>query len=581
MAQERFEKLNFSLLGESEGVRDWQGLQVLATFDNDNQQANITTSELSFVDAMGKAIIEYIDGGLTGATNGIFEAPEFKMSIDRPNTEIFDGMLDLANDITINRDMNEVKCKLKLKNGLNQFAEVSQAITVGLLEEKGLIGRADYVNIPYIKVTDFEFFTAAIMTVSLLQMEQTFEDAIAKASESLAEAIALLSASLVPNPAITFTWAFLKAAIAIAWALIVVILIIRAATELIELLVHLKRYHKGIKFVTLIEKGVELAGYTFSSSIPEFENLYILPKKTQKGKLIPSRNDDGLPKSGGALYTLEKLIGLAKDLFKANVKIEGETLYLEPLKNVAFWERETTYNMPDVYTPIEKYNTDELIATKTISFATDPNDLFTLENFQGTNYEIRIRPNSINDDQRVLMKGLTQLEFPVALGSVKERYSIADTIAKQFAAVADKVAGYFGRNTNFSQEIESRISILKMSNDLVDVPKLLRLKSDYSMIRQYRAQWSAKYLYEQYHYWDSFVLNKENKQVQVFEKIKMPATLEDFLNVIGNNVGRMADGRTAKFESILYNFGAGYWEATFRVPKIYTENLNETYTEPE
>ncbi len=122
MAQERFEKLNFSLLGESEGVRDWQGLQVLATFDNDNQQANITTSELSFVDGMGKAIIDYIDGGLTGATNGIFEAPEFKMSIDRPNTEIFDGMLDLANDITINRDMNEVKCKLKLKNGLNQFA---------------------------------------------------------------------------------------------------------------------------------------------------------------------------------------------------------------------------------------------------------------------------------------------------------------------------------------------------------------------------------------------------------------------------------------------------------------------------
>ena len=52
-----FDNVNFSVLGETDGVRDWQGLQILATFDNNNNQANISTSELSFVGEMGKAII--------------------------------------------------------------------------------------------------------------------------------------------------------------------------------------------------------------------------------------------------------------------------------------------------------------------------------------------------------------------------------------------------------------------------------------------------------------------------------------------------------------------------------------------
>ena len=52
MAQ--FDNVKFELLGESEGVRDWQGLQIIATFDNDNNQPNITTSELTFSLDMGK-----------------------------------------------------------------------------------------------------------------------------------------------------------------------------------------------------------------------------------------------------------------------------------------------------------------------------------------------------------------------------------------------------------------------------------------------------------------------------------------------------------------------------------------------
>jgi len=131
MAQ--FDNVKFKLLGESEGVRDWQGLQIIATFDNDNNQPNITTSELTFSLDMGKKLIEHIDNGAVGIGNGIFEGVDFEMKLNTPSTDVFKGIVDLANDIEVNKEKQEVKAKLLKLDGLNTFANVSEAITMGLL----------------------------------------------------------------------------------------------------------------------------------------------------------------------------------------------------------------------------------------------------------------------------------------------------------------------------------------------------------------------------------------------------------------------------------------------------------------
>jgi hypothetical protein len=60
----------------------------------------------------------------------------------------------------------------------------------------------------------------------------------------------------------------------------------------------------------------------------------------------------------------------------------------------------------------------------------------------------------------------------------------------------------------------------------------------------------------------------------------MNASFEDFLKIINNNIATDEDGNRVVFDSILYNFGGGYWEADYRIQYQYTTNLKETYTEP-
>ena len=94
-------------------------------------------------------------------------------------------------------------------------------------------------------------------------------------------------------------------------------------------------------------------------------------------------------------------------------------------------------------------------------------------------------------------------------------------------------------------------------------------------------------MYEKYHYVNSFVEEVANKydqdhlnQYKVYQKIKMNASFEDFLKIINNNIATDEDGNRVVFDSILYNFGGGYWEADYRIQYEYTTNLKETYTEP-
>jgi hypothetical protein len=221
-----------------------------------------------------------------------------------------------------------------------------------------------------------------------------------------------------------------------------------------------------------------------------------------------------------------------------------------------------------------------MVSTKVLSFATDENDLFTLENYKGTTYEIKTLPKTVTDSRRVLLKGVEQLEFPVALGTRKTKLNVGETVFLQFAKFADKLTNTFGGRGNYAAKVKGKINLLKMSSDLVSVPKLMRLNNSLNLAADYRSTWNAKYLYDNYHSFDSFVLHNNRKQYEIFEKIRMEASFQDFLDVIGNNIGTMADGRKVEFSSILYNFGGGYWEADFRAHKVYAKNLKEIYNEP-
>jgi hypothetical protein len=169
---------------------------------------------------------------------------------------------------------------------------------------------------------------------------------------------------------------------------------------------------------------------------------------------------------------------------------------------------------------------------------------------------------------------------------LKHYLSILERTFAFFAEVADQLSVIFKSNNDFygTVQAESKDRLLRMSTDLVNIPKVLRLTPELKLSNKYRDNWSAKYLYEKYHYVNSFVKENVNpiqyNQYKVYQKIKMNASFEDFLKIINNNIATDEDGNKVVFDSILYNFGGGYWEADYRIQYQYSTNLRETYTEP-
>ena len=584
MAQ--FDNVKFELLGESEGVRDWQGLQIIATFDNDNNQPNITTSELTFSLDMGKKLIEYIDNGAVGIGNGIFEGVDFEMKLNTPSTDVFKGIVDLANDIEVNKEKQEVKAKLLKLDGLNTFANVSEAITMGLLESEGKFSASDYVDIPYIKETQFDYFGTAILAISIFQIKQQLQQIIKEAfdltADTTGEATGSLSTGLVGAG-----WIFtLKGVTKLAYFAAMSFVLINMIKELFDTLFPIVKYHRGIKLKRILEVGCDFAGYEFipSSMIPELDELYILPRKTEAGRINIPNSETGLPVSGGPLYTLGKCVGLVKDLFNAKVKITDDNkVHIEPLKNKGFWELDSAYEMSPIKVDIDKYNTNELVGTKVISFTIDNDNYWDLDNYKGTSYEIKTLPSAYNDFRKVLIKGVSELTFPVALGTRKTEESLLERSFRTFANIADSLSVIFKTNNDFTGKVDRKAGMLRMSTDLVNIPKALRLTPTLKLEKNHRDTWSAKYLYEEYHYVNSFVediADDQYNQYKVYQKIKMNASFEDFLKIINNNIATDEDGNRVVFDSILYNFGGGYWEADYRIQYQYTTNLKETYTEP-
>jgi len=61
-------------------VKDWGSIEVLATWNENGGEANISMEEFTFVNENAQTIWEYIADGMTGGL-GIFEGIPFKINI--------------------------------------------------------------------------------------------------------------------------------------------------------------------------------------------------------------------------------------------------------------------------------------------------------------------------------------------------------------------------------------------------------------------------------------------------------------------------------------------------------------------
>lgn len=575
----------FKLFGNAANPpKEWTGIQILATFDQTGGQANISTERFKFVNENAKAIRDYIAGG--AATNpstvGIFEGIPFEFDIQNSSSyPAFRGFLDL-NGFRENTPV-DVDVNIKREDGLNSLADRASGLSYRYLESVGAIGQQDYIDMPYVreKLAGDQVAELAVLSLNIFLMQQQLADIIKEFGKDASNTTAHTIGGGT-GPVAGATHATLTTILNVIYAALVIIYLTQLIIDLIELIFPPVRRWRGTVWKTLLERAMDYLNYQYQSSIPELASTIYLPSKSKQGRLniLPSSpSAKGIPDAVDFGFSVSEQIEMVNRAFSARVAIIGNTVHHEPLINDNFWLNQSPYTIPDVENEVKLYNTTDLKGRRLVSFETDISDLWTIENFIGTNYEIVTQPITINNKKHVLIKGFEDTRIPMALPTRKDQLSPVETVLAVLAAIVDGVINFFGGNSNFAGQILSRVGIMKVTGEEIQTGKLIPFQQggfyDINIPANHRQIWSAKYLWNTYVSNDSFVLHNYRGQKWQFEELRIPFGFEDFLQVINNSYCITQAGEPAKIERLAWEFDSDYALISGWVRKPYTRNLEE------
>ena len=575
-----------------EPPRDWTDFSVLATFDKSSVQANITTTDLTFVNSGRNKIVEWFEAGLNplSTVSGCYQGMPIDIGLSDgvTNTPSFNGLIDFSDNFEILNSV-EVSCKLKSFDGLNLLEEQLNGLTFALLEDKGFIKDGDWVNVPYFVETDYSAVENALFILMIYNIIKESSYLIM----GLVNAVSVSYAGLGgPLSSVTQGVALVVYIISITFQIILIV------KRLKDLIYPTKRHYNGILYITAIQKICAYFGLQFESSIEELNSLVFLPSQTEKGKMNFDSSISGSPTSRDDGYIAGRFMEITKEIFKAKFVLSDNVLTLEPLINDDFWQKQPDpYVLPDVLIENRKYNIEELNSAYIISFTEDLNDTFTNTNFNGTVYEIRTGQRgsfsgsaNINTPNRgSLIKGINDFTIPYALGTRRDKLTaLESTFAglinfySEIPKFFNKVASLFGSNRrprNIPNPVGIRKDMLKISQHNFSVAKIMLMKkgvnNQYVFKRSYRDDWNAKFLWNKYHVNDSFVDLNYRNQWRLHNNIEVGFGFEDFVKLSKNAYFYTNDGKLARAEKFEWNYANNRAIIDFRVREVFTKNLEE------
>lgn len=570
---------------EVDAPRNWQDIEVLATFDRASVQANISTTEFSFVNKAARIIIDHIEGGYSGLTNGIFEALNVEVSVSEdaafglPTQTVFKGVIDTARTQII--APNEVNTFFIDKRGIDKLESKSEGLTFGLLKDKNWITDSDFIDIPYVYQRPNDFLAQAILAIAIYEIGKQAVAIVKEVAKTVADIVGGITGALVSALKIIALIAYFGAVVAQLLALLI---------ELKAYLLPDVKYYKGMKFRTMLEKGLSFMGYTLQSSIPELDTYYYMPTKRRVGQAIPlfsSTVDDGIPSISDSGYIFSEFLEIVLTMFYAKIQIDDNNVVnIEALNNDAFWIQQSSFQLPNVLRESYEFNTDELKSTNLIDFVSDYNDEWSLIDYTGTVYEVKTSMRSVQSDQQDLLSGLRSNSIPLALGSRKDSLTDLEQAFSTVSGLFDSMIDVLTVITNappstLSANFNKRLYALRISEQFTGAPKVLNLAgvATLQLPTNHRDNLSAKALWDKYINKQSFVDNNFGGQYKIFRNIKVPFTLNDFISLKENSYFYDTDGARAKVDKISWKIGDDFAVIDYRKEFVYTRNLVETKIE--
>ncbi len=586
--------VELTLLIEGQKVtepKEWADIKMQSAYGINSNQPQISIDRITLVKDAAQKVLDSVAAG------NIFEGLNAQLIYrERSNSiSIFDGFIDTSDNFeelnpsfgAIERPI-EISVKLRGKNTITNFQDQIEGVTFGYLYEIGAIKDSDFAIIKTAIVKKSSFLEIAMAIVSIYILSKQVADSIKEIPTVAANAIAHASGGL-PGPIAAAIYSIAVAILQIAYVIATIALLIKMVTDLIALLIPPLVDNKGCTYRTLLTKVCEYYGYTFVSPITELDTYHYLPTKGYTNstnilsgiypKNVPTQL--GIPSNGDFGYVLPEMFELCKRMFYAKVDVVGNEVHLRNVED-PFWLSTSTF-VPDIDLnfPSKKYNTEDLKQTRLITFATDSNDEWTIENYTGTAYEVKTEPTNINNIKNVVIKGLDRTDIPVALPSVKDKLTTVEQVIYDLAKIADKFSNVLGKKTKLAEKIkQNRTNVLKVSQNDYSVAKCVPLTNG-RLSPNHRNELSAKYLNDKYHFGKSFVVGDKLGQKLPYEQVTFPFTLKNYQETLENGTFVLPDGRKAEFTDILeWTLGSDTATANIAVRQIYTNKLKEIYYEP-
>jgi len=491
-----------------------QDTSVQVQFD-EGTQGSIETSQLTFVNEAYTIIKDTIQSGLV--TEGL--PLTITIQEGEESTEVFNGYLDFSTLEDLTGSEPKFLASIVEQNGLTNLSESLEGVTFALLEAKGFITSSDYQDVKYLIEKLVTLLEQAFLALSIYLMIKE----IAEASFRLSQQIAIISA-IVTTPISgqigALIYAVASALFEIGAALLDLI------QQFIENLISFEREFQGIKYKTALEKIFSYLGYTFVSPIPEIDTYVYLPSKAE------GRADKGIPFDSDFGFVANEFVSMVLDMFRAEIFVVNNEVQLRAKKD-PFFQSQSTFQLPDVLEQPFSLNINEIKESRFISFQDDISDAYTVSNWKGTSFVVTTLPITQNIPKNNLIKGLDETRFPVALGNRKEELSILEEALNTFFEAANFALSALGAS-NITNTIQARKGMLIISQPFFNVPKVLNMQGN-RLAQNSRDGLSARYLWENYLNYDSFIEDNFKRQRKVFEGIEIPFSYSDYKKVKENS----------------------------------------------
>jgi len=566
---------------------EWEDINIVADYENDSVQPSLAIEEFSFPLESRDAINKWISDGLSNGV-GIFEGMPFQLTLfnNQQVEEDFKAFLDFTNGYRDFPEDGKVEVSVIKDDSLDNFFEQVEGITYGYLESIGVITSADYVQVPYLVEKKFNMFEILTSSVVLFLMTKELAEGVEKLSWAIADVVGLSLFIGTGSTALgVVVMTILKAILILAYVVILTLAVIDLAKTLFETLIPRIREHKAIPLRTLLKSVCTHFGYNFVSPINFLDEVLYLPsnpntdEKTLGGFIsVTKGTQSGIPNVFDYGYKCSELFTIAKDLFYGKFTIVNGEVHFRSV-NDPYWVQQSTWNLPNVLLNTKQYNTEEIKPERLLTFRVDQMDEWTIDNYLGTAYEIRTTQLTTIRKRAVLLKGFEEINFETALGTRKNELNALEKFLKKVAGVIDDLTDFFGKSTNFTEQVKGRVGVLKQASNWHTVPKLLYTGGGGNLPVDHRDRWNAKLLYDLYHSEKSFVLNNYQGQKIYYKGVSIPFGFEDYKKLTTNSYFYFK-GKKAKITKFVWTIGRDKAEIDFWVREPYTHNLAETYINP-